>query len=218
VGLGIVYAAVFSLDWTNTITPHFLVPTFSVPDADAIWSGFLLLALPQIPLSLGNSIYATRQIITDYFPDRRVGVMKIGFTYSMMNIVCAFLGGIPVCHGSGGLAGHYTFGGRTGGSVIIYGSLFLVGGLVFSQHFADVFLLFPKPILGVILLFEGLALMNLIRDVSTDKRELMLALIVGLLAAGLPYGFLIGMLVGIGVYWLNRWFRGDSASSEDLAG
>ena len=65
-------------------------------------------------------------------------IRKISFTYALMNLVNPFLGGFPVCHGSGGMVGHYAFGARTGGSVVIYGGLFLVLGLFFSQGFAEV--------------------------------------------------------------------------------
>jgi hypothetical protein len=102
------------------------VPILRLPSLGSIVTGFLLLALPQIPLSLGNSLYASKQIIRDYFPQKEIPLRKIGFTYSLMNILSPFFGGIPVCHGSGGLAGNYVFGPRTGGSIVIYGSLYLV--------------------------------------------------------------------------------------------
>src|SRR5437763_1504603 len=88
--------------------------------------GLLMLALPQISLSLGNSVLATQQIARDLFPERRIGVRSIGFTYSLMNLINPFFGGIPTCHGSGGMMGHYAFGARTGGSVILYGLLYLI--------------------------------------------------------------------------------------------
>jgi len=46
-------------------------------------------------------------------------VRQISLTYSFMNLINPFLSGIPTCHGSGGMAGHYALGGRTGGSIII---------------------------------------------------------------------------------------------------
>ena len=95
------------------------------------------------------------------FPAKKLGIRKIGFTYSLMNLIVPFFGGIPVCHGSGGMVGHYTFGGRTGGSIVTYGTMYLVLGLFFSYVFGEAILLFPKPMLGVILLFEGWALMKL---------------------------------------------------------
>src|SRR5690606_29030035 len=97
----------------------------------------LLLALPQIPLSLGNSVLATRQVIHDLFPDRPVSVRRIGVSYGLLNLAASVLHGFPVCHGSGGVAGHYAFGGRTGGSVLLYGMLCI--GLGWTLGSGDLF-------------------------------------------------------------------------------
>lgn len=174
----------------------FNFPHLRSVDAHNIWIGFILLALPQVPLSIGNSILAARQTSLDLFPDRAPALRKISFTYSLMNLINPFLGGVPTCHGSGGLVGHYTFGARTGGSVIIYGTLYLAIGFFFASGFQNVIQVFPMPVLGVILLFEGLALMLLIRDVTASKQDFFLVLLVGLMASGLPYGYLIGLIVG----------------------
>ena len=205
VGLGVVYALIFKLDLATAqraIGLH--LPTWHRPETADILTGALLLALPQIPLSLGNSILATRQIAADYYPERRLTVRQISFTYALMNLVTPFLGGFPVCHGSGGMAGHYAFGARTGGSVVIYGGLFLTLGLFFSQGFAQVVQIFPLPILGVLLLFEALTLAALLRDISGSRAELLVALLVGLLCAGLPYGYLVGLVVGTAVHYAMR--------------
>ena len=173
------------------------LPSFHVPAGSAVWQGFLLLAIPQIPLSLGNSVLATRQVAADLFPEREpLAIKRIGLTYSAMNVVSAFFGGIPVCHGSGGMAGHYAMGGRTGGSVIIAGAGLLTVGLLLGGSVGEVALFFPKPMLGVLLLIEGVALLSLLRDLAGDARELSLALFLGVVAAGLPYGYLVALVLG----------------------
>ncbi|UOQ66377.1 putative sulfate/molybdate transporter [Hymenobacter volaticus] len=202
IALGVLYALAFKLDLTTAqraIGLHF--PSWHTPATTDILTGAVLLALPQIPLSLGNSILATRQIAHDYFPERNLTVKQISFTYALMNLVNPFLGGFPVCHGSGGMVGHYAFGARTGGSVVLYGVLFLVLGLFFSQGFQQVVQIFPLPILGVLLLFESLTLAALIRDLVADRAGLLLALLTGLLCAGLPYGYLVGLLVGTSLHY-----------------
>ncbi len=203
IAIGLVYAFATHLDLEMIAgSAGFSLPRLHTPRFGDIAQGFLLLALPQIPLSLGNSIFATKQIAEDLFPERHVTVKKIGTTYSLMNIVAPFLSGLPVCHGSGGIAGHHAFGARTGGSAFIYGVMLASLGLFFGHGFADVIKIFPLPILGVILLFEGLALMRFIRDTAGSSRDLFIALLTGTLAVGLPYGFLIGMIVGSAAwYW-----------------
>lgn len=192
------------------------LPEPRVPSLSDVLTGFLVLSLPQLPLSLANSMLATRQLVQDLFPERKVSLKRIGVTYAAMNLVCPFFGGVPVCHGSGGMAGHYTFGGRTGGSVVIYGGAFLVLGLLFSDGFAMMAEHFPKALLGVLLFFEGVALILLVRDVAADspRRDLPIAVLVALLASGIPqYGYLVGVGVGVALFYASRagwrgWDRG----------
>ncbi|MDB5269961.1 MAG: transporter [Hymenobacter sp.] len=203
IALGVVYALVFKLDLATAQRAVGLhLPAWHLPQSADILTGAVLLALPQIPLSLGNSILATKQVAHDLFPEREpLTIKKISFTYALMNLVNPFFGGFPVCHGSGGMVGHYAFGARTGGSVVIYGSIFLVMGLFFSQGFAEVVQIFPLPVLGVLLLFEALSLATLLRDVSGSRSDLLVSLLVGLLCAGLPYGYLVGLVVGTAIYY-----------------
>lgn len=204
IGLGFLYAFIASVDFQalfQAIGVSF--PRMTVPAVEDVSKGFVLLALPQIPLSLGNSIMATKQVTSDLFPERTdLTVKKIGITYSLMNLIVPFLGGVPVCHGAGGMIGHYTFGGRTGGSVIIYGLFYIGIGIFFGNSFEEVIKVFPLPILGVILLVEGISLMLLVRDTVQDKKGFIIAILVGALAFGLPYGFMVSMLVGTTLYYL----------------
>jgi MFS superfamily sulfate permease-like transporter len=174
-----------------------------------VWAGFLLLALPQIPLSIANSVLATRQLAEDLFPGRRITAPQIGWTYSLMNLLNPFLGGIPTCHGSGGMAGHYAFGGRTGGSVVIYGMMYVVAGVFFGPGFQSVIQIFPLPILGVLLFFEAITLLALLSDLAGQKVDFLLALMVGVVASSVPYGYLAGLAAGLLCYHLARrgWVR-----------
>jgi MFS superfamily sulfate permease-like transporter len=166
------------------------------------------LALPQIPLSLGNSLFATHQMAHDLFPERKVKLRTIGYSYSLYNIVVPFFGGIPVCHGSGGMAGHYAFGGRTGGSVFLYGLMLLVLGACFGNGFERIIHIFPLPVLGVILMVESGMLMQFVRDVVPVRFELFVAILTAVAAVLLPYGFLAGMLIGVAVAHAPRlWTR-----------
>jgi hypothetical protein len=124
-----------------------------------------------------------------------------------MNLVNPFLSGIPTCHGSGGLAGHYAFGGRTGGSPLYYGFMYLGLGLFLSGAFDRVVHLFPLPILGVILLVEGLVLVRLVGDITHDRFQFTISLLVGLAALALPYGFLVGLVVGTFLFYAGARFR-----------
>lgn len=187
----------------------FVLPAVHVPTRHDIWVGFCLLAIPQLALSFGNSILATRQVSSDLFPERDLTIKKIGLTYSAMNLVNPFFGGVPTCHGSGGMVGHYTFGARTGGSVIIYGLFYLLLGLFFSAAFQQVIPLFPKPVLGIMLLFEAVALVLLCRDMALSLAEFAVVLVIGLCAVALPYGYVVGLVLGLVLHYafLNRLQR-----------
>jgi MFS superfamily sulfate permease-like transporter len=203
VGLGVILA------WLTEVREDvifsgwgFSLPQLQVPAWSDLWNGAVRLALPQIPLSLGNSIIATSILVSDLFPQRRdVTVKKISLTYGLMNLAVPFFSGVPVCHGAGGLAGHFRFGARTGGSVILYGLVYLVIGLFFAAVAGEVVKIFPFPVLGVLLFFEGFALAQLVRLAADAPLDLSVALWVGIMIISLPYGYLIGMVSGVIIYY-----------------
>jgi len=207
IALGVVYAFALKLDGAELAgAAGFALPRVQSVTWDAIATGAILLALPQIPLSLGNSILATRQVVSDLFPARAqdVTVRKISFTYAVMNLISPWFGGIPTCHGSGGIAGHHAFGARSGGSVVIYGIFFLGLGFFFSGGFQTAIQLFPRPVLGIILVFEAVALMRLIRDMLGSSRDFTVVLLTGLAAFTLPYGYVVALVVGTALAYLWR--------------
>lgn len=180
------------------------LPQIYQPKLSDIFTGFVVLALPQIPLSISNSLIATEQTVKDLFPEEKISIRKIGLTYAIANLIAPFFGGIPVCHGCGGLAGHYALGARTGGSVVLYGLMYVVIGLFFSPVFGQIVQVFPQPVLGVILLFESLTLLLFIADQAASRKNLLIALIVGLFALLVPQGYLLGLVVGTGLYYLSN--------------
>jgi MFS superfamily sulfate permease-like transporter len=120
--------------------------------------GIMVLGLPQVALTLGNAIIATVEENNTLFPERRISVKEVAVDHGIMNLVGTSLGGVPMCHGAGGMAGHVRFGARTGGALVILGALILFIGLFLSDSVATLFKLFPRSLLGVILLFGGLEL------------------------------------------------------------
>ena len=203
--VGLAYAFVWKLDLRHLATAiEFRLPQLQSVSMEAVLSGLVVLALPQLPLSLANSVLATQKLAHDLFPERPLSLRRLGCTYGLMNLIAPWFGGVPACHGSGGLAGHFAFGGRSGGSVLVYGSLLLLLGLFFGGAFDQVALVFPLPMLGVVLLFEALALVWLVRDVSNDRTQFPITLVVGVIAVGLPYGFVIGLVVGVGLWHMRH--------------
>ena len=184
------------------------------PTGDEFARASLLLALPQLALSLGNSVLATRQVAADLFPERPpLTVKRIGITYALMNLVAAPVGGLPVCHGSGGMAGHYAFGARSGGSVIMYGGFLLLAGFFLVGDPAAFQRLFPGPILGALLLVEAIAVLFLVRDMIPQRSAFALSLACGLTAAFVPYGYAVALVAGTLVWYLARpWLSPSGAA------
>jgi MFS superfamily sulfate permease-like transporter len=176
------------------------LPETVAPQFADIVTGVTLLAIPQIPLTIGNSIIATKSLFQRFFPEKKpVSTKKLSFSIGVMNLASAFLGGIPVCHGAGGLAGHYKFGARTGGALVTLGSVMLAFGFLYGKVMSQVFNLIPHAILGILLFFAGLELMLSIRDVNLkSKNEVFVMLFVTAICIGSgPYGFSLGFIGGI---------------------
>lgn len=168
------------------------------PTWDQLWQGLILLAIPQIPLSLGNSICATADAAKAYFGDNasHVTERKLMFTMGTIDAFTALIGGIPLCHGSGGLTAHYKLGARTGGAPLMLGGIFLTLGLLGNQASTQIFNLIPFPVLGVLLVYIGFQHMLLALDLR-GQREWITALLVltlAIITSNLAVGFISGSL------------------------
>jgi predicted benzoate:H+ symporter BenE len=158
-------------DDLGLIKPALRLPAFAWPSLgwQDIWMGALLLALPQLPLTFGNALIAITEENNRLFPDRPVTERKVALSTGLLNLWSSALGGIPMCHGAGGMAGHVKFGARTGGASIMLGAVLLVVGLFFADSIGTLFRLFPPSVLGVILFLAGAELATGSRDPGPEK-------------------------------------------------
>jgi len=162
------YAVKFELH-----TPHLVLSGITGYD---LMVGTVFLALPQIPLTLGNAVIAIREENNRLFPDRPVTEKTVATSTGLMNLAGAVFGGVPMCHGAGGMAGHVAFGARTGGAPIILGVLLLCLAFFFSGSIEAIFSVFPRAVLGVILFLTGAQLALGSCDFSKDKGERLITL------------------------------------------
>lgn len=144
----------------RAVEAQFRLPSFTLAQLTAqdFLVGAVFLALPQVPLTLGNAIIAVTAENNQLFPDRRVTEKKVSISTGIMNLLAPAIGGVPMCHGAGGMAGHVRFGARTGGSLIILGVIALLVALFFGSSVETIFRIFPAPVLGVILFLTGVQL------------------------------------------------------------
>ncbi len=187
---------------------EFHAPTFAL--ASLTWNdllvGALALALPQLPLTLGNAVIAICEENNRLFPDHPVTEKSVATSTGLMNLAGAAVGGVPMCHGAGGMAGHVAFGARTGGAPIILGVILLCLAFGFSGSIEAVFNVFPKAVLGVILFLTGAQLALGSCDFSKDKVERFITLAT---AAFAMWNVGLAFLVGIALAYLakRRWLR-----------
>ena len=183
-------------------------PTFALSGIG--WSdlavGALFLALPQVPLTLGNAIIAISEENNRLFPDRRVTERSVSISTGVVNLFSAAVGGIPMCHGAGGMAGHVRFGARTGGATIILGAILIVVAVFLSGSVETLLKIFPAPILGVILFLTGSQLALGSCDFSRDKGERFVTLAT---AAFAVWNIGIAFVFGIAAYHAHKrgYFR-----------
>jgi hypothetical protein len=176
----------------------FKLPEFSLPllTWNDIVVGTLLFTIPQIPLTLGNAVIAIVAENNELFPDRKVTEKKIAISQGIMNLVAPLFGGIPMCHGAGGMAGHVRFGARTGGALVILGSLLILIALFFSDSVSIIFKIFPNAILGVILFFAGSELAIVVKDIGDKKSDFYVMLVVAAFAMwNMGAAFLVGIIL-----------------------
>jgi MFS superfamily sulfate permease-like transporter len=155
------------------LAPRLRIPTLAVPSlswADVV-TGVMLLAVPQAALTVGNAVLATAEEHNALFPKRPITVRLLAVDHGLMNLLAAPLGGVPMCRGAGGLAGHIRFGARTGGAIIILGFILLVVAVLFSDSVVTLFRLFPLPVLGVVLFFGGMELAASINEEPSSRAD-----------------------------------------------
>ena len=157
-----------------------------------------VLVLPQIPMTIGNAIISNTDVMHEYFGKRaqRATYRSVSNSQGLADIVSFFLGGIPMCHGAGGLAAHYRFGARTAGANLIIGGIFVALALIFGENMVAILNLFPFSLLGVLLVFAGLQLAIMIQDVEDRKDLFVVLLMLGIaLASNLAVAFIVGLIV-----------------------
>ncbi|CAH8337053.1 unnamed protein product [Eruca vesicaria subsp. sativa] len=171
--------------------------------------GFVRAAIPQIPLSVLNSVIAVCKLSNDLF-DKELSATTVSVSVGVMNLIGCWFGAMPVCHGAGGLAGQYRFGARSGLSVVFLGVGKLVVGLVFGNSFVRILSQFPIGILGVLLLFAGIELAMASKDMNTKEDSFIMLVCAAVSMTGSSAA--LGFGCGVVLYLLLKLRTLDSSS------
>jgi sulfate permease, SulP family len=201
--VGIPFGSFSGIEWGFGPTQmEYFVPSFN-----DLLTALVLLVIPQIPLTLGNAIIGTSDTAKTLFGSgeetKRVTNRSLSLSMGLANLFVGIFGAMPMCHGAGGLAAHYRFGARTGGSNIMIGLLFVLIALGFGVVGISLLTSIPNAVLGTLLLFAGLELALLVRDL-TEKQDLFIVFLIagiGLATSNMSIAFGVGIIVS----WLMKF-------------
>lgn len=176
--------------------PHIL--PFGMPTAKDLTAALIILTIPQIPMTIGNAVIANADLTREYFGERSKMASHRALSNSMgLALLASFLfGGMPVCHGAGGLAAHYRFGARSAGSNIMIGVIFLILAVLFGEYALSIVYLLPLSVLGILLIFAGSQLALMIRDMKERADLFVVVTMLGItIATNLAAAFIVGIII-----------------------
>lgn len=192
-GIGIM---VLTGGFDGLAAPGFRLPTVSSFTIGEMWDSLLRAGFAQIPLTAANAVIATSALITSYWPEERVAPRTLAYSHGVMNLVAPVFGGMPMCHGAGGLVGQYFYGARSAGANLIEGTIEIVLGLFFAGSIVGVFSAFPSAIVGAMMFMVGVELVKFIRHVKVGPDLITLgATVLIALLSNMAVGFLAGAVV-----------------------
>lgn len=189
----VVLALGLALALRSTGVPALALPslTLSLPDSAGLTAGAAEATAAQLAMTVGNAAVATALLLSEYY-DADVTPDDLATSMGAMNLAAVPLGALPMCHGSGGVAGKHAFGARTAGANVLLGGLYGLAALGTAAVTA-----FPMAVLGVVL---GVVALELGRSAfGTDHLPTTLA--VG--ALGLLTNVGVAFVVGVG-WWVVR--------------
>jgi len=165
--------------------PTFALPGVQLPAAGAFASAFFLLVVPQLPLTFGNAVVAVNDLSHEYLGPAaaRVSPSRVCLSAGIGNAVSGVLGGMPMCHGAGGLTAHVRLGARSAGMNVLLGGSLSILGLFFANQVPVILGLLPVWGLAAFLAYAGLRHAWLVRDLRGT------GLLLGVVAGGLGAWF-----------------------------
>ncbi len=192
-GIGIM---LFSGGLEGLAPVEFRFPTIAGFTVAEMWDSLLRAGFAQVPLTAANAVIATSALITSYWPEEKVTPRALAYSHGVMNLVAPVFGGMPMCHGAGGLVGQYFYGARSAGANLIEGAIEVTLGLFFAGSIAGVLSAFPSAIVGAMMFMVGIELVKFVRHVKTGPDLITLGATVAVaLLSNMAVGFLAGAVV-----------------------
>ncbi|HQA79460.1 MAG TPA: putative sulfate/molybdate transporter, partial [Methanoregulaceae archaeon] len=171
----------------------------AVPSWSEIIASLADLVLPQAILTITNAILATSLLAKDLF-SADIRPKKLSLTIGLMNLTSIPFGGMPMCHGAGGMAGQYRFGARTGGANIYAGIILIEAALLFAST-AWLGLISPG-FYAALLIFVAIELAR--HGVKTSSYLVTITTAVLSLVASMTVAFIAGMCLAYGIPYFMK--------------
>lgn len=166
------------------------------------------LLLPQLALTLTNSVVGTYDTAHRYFGAEafRVTLRRLLISIGFGNILAAFVGGLPFCHGSGGVTAHVKSGARSYSMNLYIGFFLVVLALISIAFNIDLIPHYPMLLMAALVSITGWYHMRLADD-SWAVRDLRLIIVAMGVVVLVTQNMLYGLLMGIVFEALrrNRW-------------
>jgi len=192
---GISIAIFNNIEVLESLRSGLYFPGLITINFSAFSTGFYNGALPQLPLTMLNSVIAVSALSYDLFPKRGADTGKITLSVGLINIASIF-GGMPMCHGSGGLAAQSRFGAKTNGSILILGGIKILIAVVLGASIVPLISAYPESLLGVLLIVAGVELGSAVKDQKEFRNILTVVILVAVsfMFGSLTAGFLLALV------------------------
>jgi MFS superfamily sulfate permease-like transporter len=138
---------------------------------------------------------------------QRVTERNLSITTGLGNLLAAPFGGYPMCHGAGGVTGHYRFGARTATAPVLIGVVFVLLGVLLGDYGYALLKTIPDAVLGAMLLFSGIDLAQSSKPQRFHEADLFLVLL--LAAIGVTLNPAVAFAVGVPMAFALKqgWLR-----------
>ena len=185
------------------------LPPLVVPTWAQVLHGTEYAVLPQIPLTLTNAIIVTAAVSRQLFPRELhpVNERNLAITTGLGNLLSAPFGGYLMCHGAGGIAGHFRFGGRTATAPVLIGLVFVMLGIGFGESGYALLRTIPDAVLGALLLFSGIELALSSKLHEHQGSDLFLVLLMAAIGVALNPAAAFAVGLPIAYAFKRQWLR-----------
>lgn len=135
-------------------------------------------------------------------PEHPAPVTRTALSVGILNAAFCWLGAVPSCHGSGGLAAQHALGARSSVSMLFLGTIRVVFALLFGSSMLSLVAVFPSTVLGAMLCVAGVQLAACAFDMESEADVMVLLATAGgtIALGGTGPGFLVGCATAATLY------------------